>query len=85
MLIIAIKDKLADKFVQFFPTQSIAVAKRDLLNAKKTPNTLFNSNPGDFDVYQVCSIDESTGDVLTTGKSTFVCNLDEITNETEVQ
>lgn len=83
MLIVGIKDKLAEKFIQFFPTQSIAVARRDLLNAKNQKGTLFNTNPGDFDVYEVCSVDESTG--IGTANCTFLFNLDEITNETEVQ
>ena len=58
MFIVAIFDKLAGKFIQYLPTNSIDVLKRDLKNTVKHPNHIFATNPEDFEVWSLCEIDD---------------------------
>lgn len=85
MLITGIKDKLTDKFVQFYPYQSEAVALRDFKNVFKNKNSqsILATNPEDFDVYVLGDIDETTG-VITT-KSTLLCHMIDLQNDPQVQ
>lgn len=83
MLITGLKDKLTDKFIQFYPYQSEAVALRDFKNAFKNPHSILATNPEDFDVYVLGEIDESTGDI--TSKRTLLCHMSDLQTDAQVQ
>ena len=63
MLIIGLKDKLAEKFVQFIPTTNLAVLRRDFKNAMK-PGSIYHDSAEDFKCVILAEIDETTGIAL---------------------
>lgn len=81
MFIVAIYDTLAKKFIQFLPTASVDVLKRDLKNTVKMPNHIFATNSEDFDVYQLCEIDD-TGICLP--KKELLFNMKELKDDPQV-
>lgn len=85
MLITGIKDNLTDKFINFLPYQSKAVALRDFKNVFKSnnPNNILATNPEDFDVYILGVVDESTGEITT--ECTLLCHLSDLKNDSQVQ
>lgn len=85
MLIIAIKDQIAvdTPFIQFFPAKSVDLLKRDLKNVFKQPNSVFASNPEDFDVVCIAEVDEKTG--ICTPKTDLLFNLAILKDEAQVQ
>lgn len=83
MLITGLYDKLMVKFVQFIPTTSISVLKRDFKNAVKDPNSIYHANSEDFVVYTLCSIDDATGEC--TSQKELAFNLSELIDDPQVQ
>lgn len=82
MLIVAIKDKLAQKFVQFIPSTNLDVVKRDLKNAVKQPTSIFCTNSEDFDVYKLGDLDETSGVITPTQDMLF--NLHDLKDDPQV-
>ena len=82
MLIVGLKDKLADKFVQFIPTPSIPVLRRDFKNAMK-PGSLYHDSALDFVCIILAEIDETTGVALP--KEELAFELDDIKDDPQVQ
>ena len=83
MLITGLYDKLMEKFVQFIPTTTISVLKRDFKNAVKDPKSIYNANSEDFVVYTLCSIDDATGEC--TSQKELAFNLSELKDDPQVQ
>ena len=84
MLIMALKDKVAKKFIQYVPTPSVDLLKRDLKNAVNHPGSIYNTNLEDFDCYILNEVDETTGETLSTNVD-FAFNLADLKNDPQVQ
>lgn len=61
MLITGLYDVVAKKFIQFIPTPTGELLKRDFKNAVKQERSIYNTNAEDFEVYVLAEVDESTG------------------------
>lgn len=83
MLITALYDKEAGKFVQFIPTLNLSVLKRDFKNVMK-PGQLYHESAEDFEVYQLGEFDEKSGLALSTEKI-LAFELSSIKNDSQVQ
>lgn len=77
MKLFAIKDDVAQTFIQVFPAQDSNVVRRDLGNAVNTPSkSLLFTNPEDFKVFTLGDYDPNTGEI--TSKINFEFNLLEL-------
>ena len=83
MLITGLYDKVAEKYVQYIPTTTIAVLKRDFKAAVNDGKSIYSTSSDDFVVYTLCSIDDSTGEC--TSQKEFAFNLAELKNESNYQ
>lgn len=72
-----IKDVVAQAFINLTPSKSLELIKRELSNVVNTPskNLLF-TNVEDFQLFQLGSYDEETGDITKDQK--FLLNLSEL-------
>ena len=82
MLIVGLKDKLAEKFVQFIPTPNIAILKRDFKNTMK-PGSIYHDSAEDFKCIILVEIDEVTGVALP--KEELAFELDALKDDPQVQ
>ena len=82
MLITGLKDKLADKFVQFIPTLNVAILKRDFKNTMKA-GSIYYESADDFSVYILAEINDTTGQALPRHELAF--ELASIKDDPQVQ
>ena len=84
MLIAGLFDSVANKYVQFIPSPSEALLRRDFKNAVSQQNSIYCVNAYDFQVFQLAEIDESTGACLSTEKK-LLFTLKELKDDPQVQ
>lgn len=60
-LLIAVFDKKANHYDNFFITNSIAEAIRSFSIASNDPNTNLNKFPDEFELYKLAEINQDTG------------------------
>jgi len=86
MIILGVKDALAQKFVQLIPSNNIDVTKRDLSNVVNKPsNSIFFTNPDDFRVYELGSFNEDTGALKPLAEPKPVFYLSDLKGNVQVQ
>lgn len=79
MYLYGLKDIAANAFIQIIPHKELAVLKRSLKNAVNTPSKdVCYTNPEDFQLFQLGTLDERTGIVTSDIKLEF--NLTELKN-----
>ena len=65
MFIYAIKDDCSQTFQQLMPAKEVSLVRRGLVNVVNSGNkqNLMVTNPEDFSLYQLGTLDELTGEI----------------------
>lgn len=70
--VVAVKDKKIGMFDSPFVVRHPGEAMREFDTVIKDTNTKFGKNPEDFDLYQIGTYDESTGELETISPPTHL-------------
>jgi len=70
--VVAVKDKKIGMFDSPFVVRHNGEAMREFDTVRQDKNTKFGKNPEDFDLYQIGTYDETTGELVTLSPPTHL-------------